>query len=162
MAARQSARLCSADNFALCDLQMPDSIETIGDAAFGYGLSLKSVTLPKSLKTMGTGVFYKCWKNLYKVIIPDEVQITKLPANTFESCQALTYLYLGQNITATSPVSLYDTNANLVVDTACAKTASAAANLTFIPMIWTIKRSLPNMKSPVKWTITAIQSIKFG
>ena len=121
------------DNFALCDLQMPDSIETIGDAAFGYGLSLKSVTLPKSLKTMGTGVFYKCWKNLYKVIIPDEVQITKLPANTFESCQALTYLYLGQNITATSPVSLYDTNANLVVDTACAEDSFSRSKFDVYP-----------------------------
>ena len=121
------------DNFALCDLQMPDSIETIGDAAFGYGISLKSVTLPKSLKTMGTGVFYKCWKNLYKVIIPDEVQITKLPANTFESCQALTYLYLGQNITATSPVSLYDTNANLVVDTACAEDSFSRSKFDVYP-----------------------------
>ena len=107
------------DDYALSDLRLVDSIETIGDAAFGYCVALKSVTLPKSLKTMGGGVFYKCWKNLYKVIIPDEAQITKLPANTFESCQALTYLYLGQNITATGPVSLYDTNANLVVDIAC-------------------------------------------
>ena len=106
---------------ALTELNLADSIESIGNAAFGLCVGLSEVTMPKSLKEMGTGVFYQDWSNLTKVIFPDEVQITELPANTFESCQALTYVYLGANIAATGPVSLYDTNANIVVDCAVAE-----------------------------------------
>lgn len=108
-------------NGALTDLTLVDSIESIGNAAFGLCVGLSEVTMPKGLKEMGTGVFYQDWSNLTKVVFPDEVQITELPANTFESCQALTYVYLGKNIAATAPVSLYDTNAALVVDCAVAE-----------------------------------------
>lgn len=105
----------------LTELNLVDSIESIGSAAFGLCVGLSEVTMPKGLKEMGTGVFYQDWSNLTKVIFPDEVQITELPANTFESCQALTYVYLGSNIAATGPVSLYDTNPNIVVDCAVAE-----------------------------------------
>ena len=105
----------------LTELNLVDSIESIGSAAFGLCVGLSEVTMPKGLKEMGTGVFYQDWSNLTKVIFPDEVQITELPANTFESCQALAYVYLGANIVSTGPVSLYDTNANIVVDCAVAE-----------------------------------------
>ena len=101
---------------ALSDLTLADSITNVGEYAFGYCVALEEVTMPRSLATMGDGVFYKAWRNLSSVVFPDEVQITTLPANTFESCQALTYLYLGKNITSTGPVSLYDTNRALKVD----------------------------------------------
>ncbi len=106
---------------ALTELKLADSIESIGSAAFGLCVGLSEVTMPKGLKEMGTGVFYQDWSNLTKVIFPDEVQIAELPANTFESCQALTYVYLGKNIKATGPVSLYDTNPNILVDCAVAE-----------------------------------------
>ena len=106
-----------ASDSALVNLTMPDSIETIGDGAFNYCSGLEELTMPASLREMGEGVFYKAWK-LRSVIFPDSVTITALPANTFESAQALTYLHLGKNIKATEPVSLYDTNAGLVVNCA--------------------------------------------
>ncbi len=106
-----------ASDAALATLVMPDSIETIGDGAFSYCFKLDELTMPASLREMGEGVFYKA-SRLQSVIFPDSVTITKLPANTFESCQALTYLHLGKNIKATGPVSLYDTNAGLVVNSA--------------------------------------------
>lgn len=103
---------------ALTDLTMPDSITSIGDYTLGYCVGLTAVTMPQSLAEMGEGMFYKCWKQLYKVEFPDEAPLTTLPANTFESCQALTCLYLGSHITSTGPVSLYGTNAALKVDCA--------------------------------------------
>lgn len=106
---------------ALTELNLVDSIESIGSAAFGLCVGLSEVTMPKSLKEMGAAVFYKDWKNLTKVVFPDEVRITELPASTFESCQALTYVYLGKNIVSTGPVSLYDTNANIIIDCAVAE-----------------------------------------
>ena len=106
---------------ALADLTLVDSIESIGEYAFAHCVELSEITLPKSLKEMGDAVFYKDWKNLTKVVFPDEVRITELPASTFESCQALTYVYLGKNIAATGPVSLYDTNANIIIDCAVAE-----------------------------------------
>ena len=101
---------------ALSDVTLADSITNVGEYAFGYCVALEEVTMPRSLATMGDAVFYKAWKSLKTVIFPDEVQITSLPASTFESCQALTYVYLGKNITSTGPVSLYDTNRALKVD----------------------------------------------
>lgn len=101
---------------ALSDVTLADSITNVGEYAFGYCVALEEMTMPRSLATMGDAVFYKAWKSLKTVIFPDEVQITSLPASTFESCQALTYVYLGKNITSTGPVSLYDTNRALKVD----------------------------------------------
>lgn len=102
---------------SFCNIKtLADSITNVGEYTFGYCVALEEVTMPRSLATMGDGVFYKAWKSLKTVIFPDEVQITSLPASTFESCQALTYLYLGKNITSTGPVSLYDTNKALKVD----------------------------------------------
>ena len=106
---------------ALSDLTLADSITNVGEYAFGYCVALEKVTMPKSLSSMGDGVFYKAWKSLNTVVFPDEVTINALPASTFESCQALTYVYLGKNIKATGPVSLYDTNEALKVDCAVSK-----------------------------------------
>ena len=106
-----------ASDANLATLVMPDTIETISDGAFSYCSKLEELTMPASLREMGEGVFFKAWR-LQSVIFPDSVTITKLPANTFESCQSLTYLHLGKNIKATEPVSLYDTNAGLVVNCA--------------------------------------------
>ncbi len=119
--AKTIGRFMFSSDYALSDLTLADSITSIGEYAFSYCVSLESVTMPKSLSEMGDAVFYKAWKSLYKVVFPDEVTINALPASTFESCQALTYVYLGKNITATGPVSLYDTNAALKVDCAVQK-----------------------------------------
>lgn len=102
---------------ALTDLTLPDSIKSIGEFAFGYCVELPGLTMPANLESMGNGVFYKCWKNLDKVVFPDTVKITALPDQTFERCQALTELYLGANIRSTGSVSLYDTNKDLKVYT---------------------------------------------
>lgn len=106
-----------ASDYKLVNLNLPDSIQTIGDGAFEYCSKLEELTMPASLSEMGEGVFYKAWR-LRSVIFPDSVTITMLPAYTFESCQALTYLHLGKNIKATGAVSLYDTNSGLIINCA--------------------------------------------
>lgn len=121
-----------ASDYALANLTMPDSIETIGDGAFSYCSKLEELTMPASLSTMGESVFFKAWR-LRSVIFPDSVTITALPANTFESCQALTYLHLGKNIKATEPVSLYDTNAGLVVNCAVSESEFTRSKFDVYP-----------------------------
>lgn len=105
----------SFEHSALNQLDL-NKAEELGDHAF-YCSKLTNVTIPASVTKVGTGVFYKCWKNLDKVVFPDTVKITALPDQTFESCQALTELYLGKNIRSTGSVSLYDTNKDLKVYT---------------------------------------------
>lgn len=111
-----------AQDTAITELSLPNSVASIGDCAFSFCTGLESFTMPTGLTEMGESVFYKCWK-LRTVTFPDEIAMAKLPYGTFESCEALSYLYLGKNITGTAPVSLYDTNATLIVDCGCSEAA---------------------------------------
>ena len=64
---------------------MPDSVETIGKAAFSYVSSLKYVYLSKQIKEINEFVFVGC-KNLEKIDFPISVQIgTKV----FQGCKKL-------------------------------------------------------------------------
>ena len=65
---------------------MPDSVETIGKAAFSYVSSLKYVYLSKQIKEINEFVFVGC-KNLEKIDFPISVQI--LGTKVFQGCKKL-------------------------------------------------------------------------
>lgn len=64
---------------ALDEYDIPKDITTIGDFAFARS-SLKSIKIPKGVKTIGYGAFYHC-DSLTSVDIPDTV--TSIGANAF-------------------------------------------------------------------------------
>ena len=66
---------------------MPDSVTSIGDAAFCYCDSLTSIVIPDSVTSIGDRAFYNC-DSLTSVIIGDSV--TSIGSYAFYYCNSLT------------------------------------------------------------------------
>lgn len=67
------------------EVQIPNSVTTIGDQAFTYDDYLASITLPINLKKVGQGLLDGT--SVTNVAVPEG--ITKLPSFTFQSCTRL-------------------------------------------------------------------------
>lgn len=94
-----------AEDAALKSIQLPDSLEFIGDAAFENCRYLESVKLPDSLKKIDANVFNSC-KNLETLSVPKGV--TVLDWQSFSGCSALTSVKLPEGITIPKNVELVE------------------------------------------------------
>ena len=74
---------------------IPDSVTTIGDAAFMYCDSLTSVTIPNSVTTIGEDAFY--FSSLTSVTIGDSV--TTIGNCAFLGCESLTSVTIPDSVT---------------------------------------------------------------
>ena len=70
---------------------IPNSVTSIGYAAFCFSASLTSVTIPNSVTSIGNYAFFHC-TNLTSVTIPDSV--TNIGGDAFEDCTSLTSVTL--------------------------------------------------------------------
>lgn len=76
--------------FADCPLtqvDLPNTLTTIQDAAFYNCTKLKEITLPNSVTQLGEGVFQDC-SSLSQVRLSENLKT--LPTSTFDGCKALT------------------------------------------------------------------------
>ena len=80
---------------SLRSVTIPDSVTTIGDQAFRNCISLTSVTIPDSVTTIGDRAFYYC--GLRSVTIPDSV--TTIGGRAFYDCDSLTSVTIGDSVT---------------------------------------------------------------
>ena len=69
------------------DLEIPNSVTSIGNSAFAYCASLVSITIPNSVTSIGGGAFYNC-TSLTSITIPNSV--TSIGDGTFAYCASLT------------------------------------------------------------------------
>ena len=68
------------------EIQIPDSVETIGTSAFHNCQDLESITLPASLKTIESSTFSDC-RNLSEIRLPTSLKA--IQSYVFDGCSSL-------------------------------------------------------------------------
>lgn len=85
--------------FSECDhlqyIELPDTIEIIGNEAFSDCFQLKEVKLPKDLKEIRREAFCNC-RNLRKVNLPSRLQ--RIEEQAFQACTALDKLTIPDSL----------------------------------------------------------------
>jgi hypothetical protein len=106
------APVTSIGDFALYDTSLtsvtiPDSVTSIGDAAFGDCSGLTNVTIGNSVASIGDGAFEEC-PGLTSVTIP--ASVTSIGDDAFENCSGLTNITVsaGNASYASAGGALYD------------------------------------------------------
>lgn len=77
-------------------IEMADSIEEIGTAAFSYCVKLRGVVLSKKIRTISEEMFEHC-ELLEELVIPDGV--TTIAKNAFSGCYSLRKLSIPASVT---------------------------------------------------------------
>lgn len=67
----------------------------IGDYAFGYCMSLETITIPKSVTSIATMAFYNCY-SLASITIPNNV--TSIGGSAFNACHSLTSITIPEGV----------------------------------------------------------------
>ena len=86
---------CFYDCKALVNLNLPSTLEVIGDKAFYSCKSLAGITIPESVTYLGNSAFSYCSNLVYARVLG---RLDVLPYWTFYGCRALWELYLPETI----------------------------------------------------------------
>ena len=76
---------------------IPDGVTSIGDFAFMYCISLKSITIPNSVTSIGKGALFLC-ESLKSITIPDSV--TSIEEDAFSQCKSLKSITIPNSVTS--------------------------------------------------------------
>ena len=76
---------------------VPDTVTSIGNAAFGGCKSLTSINIPDSVTSIGDSAFDEC-ESLTCINIPDSV--TSIGASAFDGCESLTCINIPDSVTS--------------------------------------------------------------
>ena len=79
----------------LTSVLIPNSVETIGDGAFAGCSALPSVEIPNSVSSIGESAFYGC-SSLTSVVIPNSAQT--IDSYAFRDCSNLTTVLIGNSV----------------------------------------------------------------
>ena len=82
---------------SLTSVTIPNSVKSIGSSAFRYCTNLTSVTIPNSVTSIGYSVFSGC-TGLTSVTIPDSV--TSIDDSAFCDCTGLTSVIIPDSVTS--------------------------------------------------------------
>ncbi len=85
--------------FAYCsgltNVEIPDSVTSIGESSFAYCYSLTRIEIPDSVTSIGSYAFYGC-SGLTEIVIPNSV--IEIGASAFRGCSSLTKVIFDKNI----------------------------------------------------------------
>lgn len=93
----QTTLICYPCAKELSEYTLPESVTTIGDAAFRSCYPLTSITLPEGLTSIGKQAFEFCG-SLVSLTLPEGV--TSIDENTFYFCTSLTSISLPEGVTS--------------------------------------------------------------
>ena len=88
--------LCVPAGLKLESFEIPEGITAI-DGAFAGCRSLRSITIPDSVTSIGDNAFYSCF-NLSNITIPN--QVTSIGDNAFDSCVSLNRITIPDSVTS--------------------------------------------------------------
>ena len=91
------------------EIQIPDSVETIGNAAFLYCQDLERITLPSTLQKLSNSTFHGCTA-LSEVTLP--ASLKTIEKGAFIGCRKLSEVRLPASLTAIE-VSVFDSCSSL-------------------------------------------------
>ncbi|EJK49720.1 hypothetical protein THAOC_31370 [Thalassiosira oceanica] len=94
----------------LTEVQLPEGLKVVGQCAFQYCKSLRSVTIPSTVAELGEGAFYSC-SNLVELQLNEGLEIIEREA--FQNCTALRSVTLPSTVTELDEGTFYDCS-NLV------------------------------------------------
>jgi len=94
----------SDEDTEITNLIIPNSVTSIGNAAFAGCSSLTSITIPNSVTSIGDGAFYLCY-GLTSVTIPNSV--TSIGAEAFRYCSSLTSITIPNSVTSIGDGAFY-------------------------------------------------------
>ena len=89
---------------SLTSVTIPDSVKTIGEWAFDSCTSLTSVTIGESVNTIGDYAFYSC-ASLESVTIPDSVNT--IGRGAFSHCTSLTSVTIPDSVSTIGSAAFY-------------------------------------------------------
>lgn len=100
------------------EIQIPDSVESIGDSTFNYCTNLSSIRLPSNLKVLNTTMFSYCTA-LSDVFLP--ASLTEIRSGIFSGCYNLTNIHYDGSMAKWSQINtsngfLGDSSPSLVTD----------------------------------------------
>lgn len=84
---------------SLTSITIPSSVTSINNLAFYYCTSLKSITITNSITSIGVAAFFYC-KSLLSIEIPDSV--TSIGTSAFSDCTSLKSVVIGSGVTSIS------------------------------------------------------------
>lgn len=117
------------------EIQIPDSVETIGTNAFHNCQDLESITLPASLKTIESSAFSYC-RNLSEIRLP--TSLTTIEIYVFDGCSSLETVFYDGSLAQWSQINtsngfLGNSSPSLVTDDYTAQFISVKDDPTAYP-----------------------------
>ena len=83
-----------------------NEVTKIGYAFYGCN-SLKTITIPETVTSIGSSAFYGC-SNLQEVTLPDNDKFTTIERNTFDGCSSLQTITIPANVTSIGSQAFYN------------------------------------------------------
>ena len=155
--------ICGFDN---TNTIAPNTITSIGGAAFNGCTSLTSVSIPNGITSIGNGAFAGC-TSLTSITIPNSV--TTIGYNAFSTCTSLTSVTIGNSVTSIANVAfgfcsaLTSVTVQATTPPALSSSSSAFVNTNNCP-IYVPSTSVETYKAASGWSdyasrIQAIPSV---